>query len=290
MKNSQVTCLRRCKLSHFLIQKIPFLGARFPAGRPSLNAFSSRISTTSSSLSVSEEESSSGESVDSEQASISVPVYVPSAEKWSPPKNTILDDIYKHSEMREAQSSIETGSLSPIQTQQSFEETTTAAPSSPSTEKSSTFSISMENKSSSVELSPAPTARKVPAGSDGQKLEIRFSPQIITERPVFVVTSSPVLKEDPTFTTPFPAGGMSTSTKIIKTVRVRQRMRPSFSGGRGRFNGTSRVRVVHRPALPDYLKNFPELVTPESEKLGKLEEEEVKNALIELKRTERARA
>ena len=75
-------------------------------------------------------------------------------------------------------------------------------------------------------------------------------------------------------------------TKVVKTVRVRQRMRPGSASGFGgpvrRFPG--RVRVIQRPVSQEYIKSFPEFATPEGEALPKEEEEEVKNALIDLKK------
>ena len=91
--------------------------------------------------------------------------------------------------------------------------------------------------------------------------------------------------------------------KVIKTVRVKQRMQPgsgilSAPGSatdafgkarRNRFPG--RVRVVQRPVKrqrPEEAeqaeKTSPESALPEGESLGKEEEAEVKNALIDLKK------
>jgi hypothetical protein len=300
----------------FFVLDVP--GTRFPLGRPSLTSFNAWTPTTTITTSTStpsspavEYEQGSLEDSDSHNnpasASISLPVYRPpsvareipnhsgfSNNKWSLPKNAILDDIYKNSENK--QQTFETGGISPIITQTTTEDIITApvsteessAISTMSTEKSSSFSISIEEGTANP---PEPTARKVPNRSDGQKLQIlRFSPSVLTERPVFIVTSAPMpttttTETDSMSTTPSPG---STSTKIVKTVRVRQRMRPGSFGMKNRFNGT-RVRVVHRPANSDYVKHFPEFASPDSEKLGKEEEEEVKNALIELKRSERAK-
>lgn len=249
-------------------------------------------------------------------ASISIPVYRPPNpetpthhlsrfnNKWSPPKNVILDDIYANSEVKPQ--SLETGGIDPITTISTDKQhevvsqgVTEDSVTTMSTEKSSSFSISVEGGGSPVksdsESDPVPTARKVPSTSDDQKLEIRFSPSVDVGRPVFIVTSAPVptTSSEGTTTTsnPTTSSPQSTSTKIVKTVRVRQRMRPGSFGVKNRFNGngTTRVRVVHRPAVPEYIRHFPELVTGENEKLGKHEEEEIKNALIELQRTDRAK-
>jgi len=246
------------------------------------------------------------------------------------PSNLLnLDDIYKKSEMKqhseamtfkpsstEEPSSSEDSSTTPVVSTANTEHSLLLT--TMSTEKSSSFSISVDERmveADNIELE-ANKARKVPSNVDGQKVEIKdFEQTILPSRiskPVQIVTSSPVaslnelkpqskIAPDTTTTTtssstPSSSSG-NTSTKIVKTVRVRQRMRggsgsssSGFHGAiRNRFNGASgggRIRVVHRPVTPDYVKVFPELSSSHTDKLAKDEEEEVKKALIELKRSE----
>lgn len=136
-------------------------------------------------------------------------------------------------------------------------------------------------------LAEFPTARKVPSSPSKFKVVrqgsrektsttgIVFSPQIIP-------TSSPTIEA------PGP-----TSTKIIKTVRVRQRMRPGAVPGytsrssqlRSKVSGvSSRVRVMSRTSAAEYMKKHSEVALPEGETLEPSEEKEVKDALIEIKK------
>jgi hypothetical protein len=328
-------------------------GARFPGGRPSVTSFNVRTTdrtsttttttTTLTSEAVGQEEEVVVAGADDTEpvnpasfsASISIPVYRPpnaagdiqsprAPEDAPPPPNNILnlDDIYKKSEMKQhnfassdtvtAQpSNADHGSASQSVTEQNIFPLSTM-----STEKSSSFSISVDERmveGENIELD-ANKPRKVPSTSDGQKIEIKDldgdseddkGAAIYRRKPIQIVTSAPFselkpqseISSGPVTTTP--SSSQNTSTKIVKTVRVRQRMRPGGSGGggfhgaiRNRFNGgggngSGRIRVVHRPVTPEYVKHFPEFATTHSDKLAKEEEEEVKNALIELKRSER---
>jgi len=130
------------------------------------------------------------------------------------------------------------------------------------------------------------TARKI---SSGGKMNL-VSPEVgnSTTTTGRVVFSSQILPTMPTAET-----SGSTSTKIIKTVRVRQRMRPANVPGymsssgqlRSRVSGgTSKVRIMTRTSAADYVRSHPEGAIPEGETLGEDDAKEVKNAHIEIKR------
>lgn len=294
------------------------LGARFPGGRPSITSFNS-WTTTPGITEPSKDDTHSLDDSDSHNpgpysASISIPVYRPAnaareihnhaqENSFSPPNNILnLDDIYKNSEIKQHHSLA--SSSSPLEEESTVATTTEEGLSTMSTEKSSSFSISINERmvdgnDKTENDFDANTPRKVPQNS---KIEVSVShsqdiSQVPSKQSVHIVTSVPVASDydhDPVSTTTTIATttttpSANTSTKIVKTVRVRQRMRPGdgkFNGTiRNRFNGPGRIRVVQRPVTPDYIKHFPEFATQESDKLAKEEEEEVKNALIELKRS-----
>lgn len=145
------------------------------------------------------------------------------------------------------------------------------------------------------------TSRKVAPGSGGKNsFKYKSTGPIIIESVPVVSTTTPVSPqlsgEGSSVSTTATAAGRNISTKIVKTVRVRQRMRPgstaSNSGNRfygggsniGVAGSTKRVKIIQRPASEEYLKNFPEYALPEGDTLGEEEAKEVKNALIDLKK------
>ena len=113
-----------------------------------------------------------------------------------------------------------------------------------------------------------------------------FSPQATLSSVSSSFSSSSSTSELLKLSTTSTASPPTMVTKVVKTVRVRQRMRPGSGSGFGgtvrRFPG--RVRVLQRPVSQEYIKSFPEFAAPEGEGLPKEEEEEVKNALIDLKK------
>ncbi|CAG7820928.1 unnamed protein product [Allacma fusca] len=275
------------------------VGARFPAGRPSISSTLYPTTTTP------EPELITG----TPSSATVVPVYRPSTiEPFTgsslrttagiipTPTNShvpfnhllTLEDIYKNSETKQVEENRETIGTS--------------------TEQSTSFSVSVDTHlSSSSVSSPAfgekerTSPRKLYSpdevaalGSDLQAQSIlvsstpRSSPDTFGSKTTrFSTTSEPdLVKLNTTTSTSSPT--MVTSTKVVKTVRVRQRMRPGGSGFTGpirsRFTHGGRVRIVQRPVTQEYIKNFPEFAAPEGESLGKEEEEEVKNALIDLKK------
>lgn len=220
-----------------------------------------------------------------------------------PQSNIILsaEDIYKNSEVQEENNGVDQDSMLKL-----LETTTTLAsfPSSVETETADTLDeIMSTEKSSSFSVSVVDDKGGFSNNGEERASSVKKNglQQDVKPFKVIHVTSVPVVTEsDKATTTPgssTPADGgtsttalplpASTSTKIVKTVRVRQRMRSgSFNGPlRTRFHGPGRVRVVQRPANQEYIRHFPEFATQEGDKLAKEEEQEVKNALIELKKS-----
>lgn len=185
---------------------------------------------------------------------------------YNPPPNLLtIGDIYKDSENKQEPKISQTKTMSSLSLSVTMQT---------STEKSSSYSVSSSSSMSE------PT-KAGDATSDSKNS---------TEKEETTPDSSMTTKElDPI--TP------STSTKIVKTVRVRHRMKsgsPRTASGntgsssliRNKFRGPGRIRVVQRPvSSDDYMKNFPEFAAPEGESsLNEDETEQVKKALIELKR------
>lgn len=228
-----------------------------------------------------------------------------------PQANIILttEDIYKPSEERVVDNVSNNDSIKVVESSTSVStslvnsETIDSQDEIMSTEKSSSFSVSVVDEKSSTS---GFTSNRDERGFTASFGNNDISQQVGTKHGkmnVVQVTSVPVISDAEPITTtvstlasasadgltsttavPLPA---STSTKIVKTVRVRQRMRSGSLNGplRTRFHGSGRVRVVHRPANQEYIRHFPEFATQEGDKLAKEEEQEVKNALIELKKS-----
>ncbi|CAL8116052.1 unnamed protein product [Orchesella dallaii] len=224
-----------------------------------------------------------------------------------PQANIILssEDIYKNSEVKEQSSPTDrengfkgidssTRLPSPVES-----ETINSGDEIMSTERSSSFSVSVvDDKGGSFVSTRNEDERPGSIESnDLQQVDVRSPSKVnivhVTSVPVAfdtepTTTTLPVVpsSESPSSTTTLPSPA-NTSTKIVKTVRVRQRMRSgSFNGPlRTRFHGSGRVRVVHRPANQEYIRHFPEFASQDGDRLAKDEEQEVKNALIELKKS-----
>ena len=150
------------------------------------------------------------------------------------------------------------------------------------------------------------TSRKVPAFTPSKRIPNQVERE--REREPIIVESVPVLSaqgsdqqahnalsSSGSTSTTTPSSSSNMTTKIVKTVRVRQRMRAgSPFGGSGVFRTRlaaatgqgmpSRIKVVQRPASQDYVKTFPEYAAPEGDMLPDEEQTEVKNALIEIKK------
>lgn len=228
------------------------------------------------------------------------------------------EDIYKTSELKEERVVDNANTNDAIRATESSTSVSTSVDSGTtdsqdemimSTEKSSSFSVSVVDEKSggfANNQDERAVSSLSSVGKNDIPQQVGSSKTLNSKINIVQVTSVPVISDteaittttsalgpststsdsSPTSTTAVPSPA-STSTKIVKTVRVRQRMRSgSFNGPlRTRFHGGNRVRVVHRPANQEYIRHFPEFATHEGDKLAKEEEQEVKNALIELKKS-----